>query len=50
MQNFPIVLVHLDTTQYFIYKNGFFKFLAQKKQGYEMLKFSKLSKFNFLMN
>ena len=47
MQNFAQVLVSLDTTQYFIYKNDFFKFWYRRNKAINMLKFSKLSKFNF---
>ena len=47
MQNFAQVLVPLDTTQYFIYKNDFVKFKHRRYKAMKMLKFSKLSKFCF---
>ena len=50
MQNVAQVLVSLYTTQCFIYKNEFFKFKHRRNKAMKMLKFSKLSKFNFLMN
>ena len=50
MQNFAQVLVPLDTTQYLIYKNDFIKFQHRRNKAMKMLKFSKLSKFDFLMN
>ena len=47
MENFAQVLVPWDTTQYFIYKNDFFKFRPRRNKATKMLKFSKFSKFFF---
>ena len=50
MQNSAQVLVLLNTTHYFIYKNEFFKFWHRRNKAMKKIKLSKLSNFSFLRN